>query len=143
MTDWRKNAPKRAENATKALELVAKTASKSYDVPPDEAREMIRGLEDALAAVLTAYEPRIGGLDLGGRAEAAPRAEPPPAPRPAPLSKSVHILQIAAFVDALPMEHLASWLTHIGNRLCEAAFEATAEAKNFDYAAERLSRASK
>ena len=142
MTDWRKNAPKRAKNATKALELVAKTASKSYDVPPDEAREMIRGLEDALAAVLTAYEPRIGGLDLGGRAEAAPRAEPPPAPRPTTLRKAPHILQIGAFVEDLPMEHLATFLTHIGNRLCEAALEASS---GFDYAAdrERLTRSSK
>ncbi len=121
MTDWRKNAPKRAANARKALELVAKTASKSYDVPPEEAAELIRGLEAALDAVRSAYEPHLGGLDIGGRAEAAPRAEPPPAPRAAPLSRSVHILQIGAFVDALPMEHLPSYLTHIGNRLSEAA----------------------
>ncbi len=121
MTDWRKNAPKRAKNATKALELVAKTASKSYDVPADEAREMIRGLEAALEGVRSAYGPRIGGLDLGGRAEAAPRAEPPLAPRPATLRKAPHILQIGAFVDALPVEQLPSWITHIVNRICEAA----------------------
>jgi len=121
MTDWRKNAPKRAENATKALLLVAKTASKSYDVPRDEAREMIRGIEDALAAVLTAYEPHLGGLDMGGRAEAAPRAEPPPAPRPTPLKAASHILAVGAVVDAIPAEFLPSYLTHIANRLCEDA----------------------
>ena len=85
---------------------------------------MIRGLEDALEGVLTAYEPRIGGLDLGGRAEAAPRAEPPPAPRPAPLSKAPHLLQIGTFVDALPLEQLPSWITAIVNRICGAAEEA-------------------
>ncbi len=119
MTDWRKNAPKRAANARKALELVAKTASKAYDVPPEEAREMLRGLEDSLEIVRSAYEPRLVGLDIGGRAEAAPRAEPPPAPRPAPLSKAPHIHQIGTFVDAIPADQLGSWLTHIGNRLSE------------------------
>ncbi len=123
MTNWRKNAPKRAENATKALMLVAKTASKAYDVPPEEARDMIRGLEDSLAAVLTAYEPRLGGLDLGGRAEAAPRAEPPAAPRPAPLRAAPHILNVAAYVDAIPAPLLPAYLTHIANRLSEAAEE--------------------
>ncbi len=124
MTDWRKNAPKRAANATKALELVAKTASKAYDVRPIEAAKMIRGLEDALAAVRSAYAPRLGGID-SGEADPPPsftRAPAtPPAPRPAPLRKAPHILQIGTFVDSLPFEQLPSYLTHIANRLCEAA----------------------
>ncbi len=130
MTDWRKNAPKRAANATKALELVAKTASKAYDVPPEEAWEMIRGLEAALEGVRSAYDARIGGLAMGGAHE----RPAPPAPRPAPLSAAPHILAVGAYVDAIPAELLHSYLTHIANRLSEAAEAAWSE---------RLARASK
>ena len=80
---------------------------------------MIRGLEDALAGVRSAYDARIGGLDIGGRAEAAPRAEPPPAPRLAPLKAAPHINQIGTFVDALPLEQLPPWVTPILHRPCE------------------------
>jgi hypothetical protein len=121
MTDWKKTAPKRAENAIKAIMLVAKTASKAYDVPPMEAAKMIRDLEDAIESVRMAYQPRLRGLDIGGRAEAAPRAEPPPAPRSAPLSAAKHIHQIAAFVASIPVELRPSYMTHLANLLCEDA----------------------
>ena len=99
MTDWTKVAPKRADNAVKALDLFAKTAGRSYNVPADEARATLRTLDEALAAVHEAYAKRLD--EPSGPVIPAPAAAVAPIEKPAPLIVAPHHLQIGAFVAAL------------------------------------------
>ena len=117
MTDWNKVAPKRAENAIKALALVAKTAGRAYDVPATEAAQMVEQLRAALDDVQAAFEAR--GVDPG---VIPAQSDPGPQPkRSTCLRETPHIQQIAEFVADLPSEHLPSYITHLVNRLCEQA----------------------
>jgi len=51
----------------------------------------------------------------------AEEAGPRPLARPTPLIAAPHQYQIGRFVDSLPAEHLACYITHLVARLCEAA----------------------
>ena len=120
MTDWNKNAPKRAKNAIKALDLLAKTAGRNYDVPAVEAAAMLGKVRDAHDALLKAY----------GQTPAV--AEPETAEAPAPKSRPVwrdppHQDQIARFVADVRPEHVSIYATHLIDRLCEMADVAKAE----------------
>ncbi len=70
--------------------------------------------DDALAALLAPVSALVGDT-------ATPEPVAAPARPLGALCKAPHILQIAEFVAALPREQLPSYITHIVNRLCEAA----------------------
>ncbi len=117
MTDWNKNAPKRAKNAIKALDLLAKTAGRNYDVPAVEAAAMLGKVRDAHDALLKAN----GQTPVVAEPEtAAPKSRPvwrdPP-----------HQDQIARFVADVRPEYVSIYATHLVNRLCEMADAAKAE----------------
>ena len=123
MTDWNRVAPKRADNAVKALGLVAKTAARHYDVPAAEAAQMIEQLRAALDDVLVAYEARgVGSGVIPAQSEPAPEAKPCPVWRDPP-----HQDQIARFVADVPSDQVSSYITHLVHRLCERADAAKAE----------------
>ena len=81
---------------------------------------MVEQLRAALDAVQAAYEAR--GVGPGTTpAQSGPGPQPK---RSTCLREAPHIQQIAEFVAALPNEHLASYITHLVNRLCEQAEQA-------------------
>ncbi len=70
--------------------------------------------DDALAALLAPILVLVGDT-------ATPEPVAAPARPLGALCKAPHIEQIAGFVAALPREQLPIYITHIVNRLCEAA----------------------
>lgn len=135
MTDWNTVAPKRAENAVKALGLFAKTAGRNYDVPPGPALDALDRIDAAVAGVYAAYDRRIGcGHDRprapGGPPAAAPTADATPAPIPVADADwaivlaavaNLHYHRVGQLAAAVPEAQVAALVTHLVNRLAEMA----------------------
>ena len=106
MTVWNCVAPRRAENATNALRLVAKTANSHYVPPEAEATEMLNDLALSYAMVLVAYaqrgiRPTLPCMDTGpAPAEASTKPAQPPA-RPTANRNGAPIVGDPAFAEAL------------------------------------------
>ena len=119
MTEWIKIALNRAKNAVKALDLLAKTAGRNYDVPAVEAAAMLGKVRDAHDALLKAY----GQTPVVAEPEAEASA-----PKPRPVWRDPpHQDQIARFVADVPSDQVSSYITHLVHRLCERADAAKAE----------------
>ena len=124
MTDTKKAAfdrviVPRVERAVTSILLLRAGSGYNYEASDEDVDTMITSIEDAVREVRVAYKrqsaPQSAVSEPGGKDTPAPR-DAPARPR---LIAAPHIMQIGECVDALPREHLTTYLTHIANRICD------------------------
>ena len=123
-TKWEKITPKRLDNMLDSLRKLTRTGARDYEpIPQDDARELVRIVQEAVTEFVTAYTPYLGLEVLEDvHTPPAPSAAEPAAPEaqstpgPGPLDNP---LAISFFVNQIPKEHLQYWTAHLASRVAD------------------------